>query len=147
MTAPIFVDSNVLVYRHDLAAGGKQAQAASWLHYLWSSRRGRLSWQVLEEFYVNATQKLKPGLARDVAREEVLDLAAWGPIAIDSRSLSLAWQIQDRFGLSFWDALIVAGARLAGCASVLTEDLQHGQNLDGVRVVSPFEEEPPSDLL
>ena len=53
-------------------------------------------------------------------------------------------EIQDRFGFHFWDALVVAAAKAAGCDTLLTEDLQHGQDLDGLRVVSPFEEAPPS---
>ena len=142
MTAPVFVDSNVLVYRHDVTAGAKQVRAAEWLTYLWRSGRGRVSWQVLEEFYVNATHKLKPGLPAEIARAEVLDLIEWAPIPIDTKSLSLAWEIQDRFQLSFWDSLIVAGARLSGSATLLTEDLQAGQDLGGVRVVNPFDEAP-----
>lgn len=144
MIAPVFVDSNILLYRHDLAAGSKQVLAAEWLSHLWRSGRGRVSWQVLEEFYVNATLKLKPGLPREIARAEVLDLTEWTPVPIDTRSLSLAWEVQDRFRLSFWDSLIVAAARIAGCGSLLTEDLQAGQDLGGVVVVNPFQEAPPS---
>lgn len=77
MSGLTFVDSNILVYRHDLKEGAKQLAAQAWLSYLWESRRGRISWQVLEEFYVNATHKLKPGLPPELAREEVRDLASW----------------------------------------------------------------------
>jgi predicted nucleic acid-binding protein len=109
---------------------------------LWRSRRGRLSSQVLSEFYVNATQKLKPGLDRDVARADVLALSEWRPVAIDHHVFDEAWHIQDRYGLGFWDALIVGAACACGCRCVLTEDLQDGQDLAGVRVISPFRHRP-----
>lgn len=138
MTALVFVDSNVLLYRHDSADPGKQEAAAAWLARLWQSRTGRLSLQVLQEFYVNATQKLKPGLDRRLAREEVLDLRAWRPFTVSVDTVETAWRFQDRFGLSFWDSLIVATAKAGGCRYLLTEDLQHGQDLDGVEVLNPF---------
>lgn len=138
MTAPVFVDSNVLLYRHDTADPEKQAAAEAWLAHLWRARSGRLSLQVLQEFFVNATQKLKPGLDRRTAREEIRDLRAWRPLSATLDTLEAAWGIQDRFGFSFWDSLIVASAQAAGCRYLLTEDLQHGQELESVQVVSPF---------
>lgn len=109
---------------------------------LWRSRRGRVSGQVLSEFYVNVTQKLKPGLERDVARGDVVALSEWQPVAIDHRVFEHAWHLQDRYGLSFWDVLIVGAALVSGCPYLLTEDLQDGQDLAGVRVVSPFLHRP-----
>ena len=144
MTALVFVDTNVLLYRHDIARPEKQEAASAWLSHLWRVRSGRVSMQVLQEFYVNATQKLKPGLARQSAREEIQDLMSWSPIPIDARLIEGAWNLQDRFGLSFWDSLIAAAARSAGCRFLLTEDLQHDQDLNGVRVLSPFIARPSS---
>jgi len=69
----------------------------------------------------------------------------WGPAHIDAQTLATAWSIEDRFGLSFWDALVVASAQATGCDALLTEDLQHDMDFDGVRVVDPFEV-PPTDL-
>lgn len=112
--------------------------AEAWLTHLWRTRSGRLSSQVLQEFYVNVTGKLKPGLGIREARMEVRDLTAWRPVLIDMNLVDLAWGIQDRYGFSFWDSLIVAAAKEAGCAYLLTEDLQHDQDLDGVRVLNPF---------
>ncbi|MFN2444837.1 MAG: PIN domain-containing protein [Vicinamibacterales bacterium] len=137
-TAPIFVDSNVLVYVRDSADKEKQRRAEAWMVELWRSRRGRLSTQVLTEFYVNATQKLRPGLDRETARADVRGLSAWQPVMLDSAVFDEAWRIQDRIKLSFWDALIVGTAQVAGCRYVLTEDLQHAQEIAGVRIVSPF---------
>ncbi|MGQ0670566.1 MAG: PIN domain-containing protein [Actinomycetota bacterium] len=135
---PVFVDTNVLVDARDTSDPGKQARAHAWMHHLWEAEAGRLSVQVLEEYYVTVTRKLQPGLPREEARADIEDLVAWRPVPADDRLLEAAWSIEDRFGLSFWDALIVAAAHEAGCASLLTEDLQHGADLDGVRVVDPF---------
>jgi predicted nucleic acid-binding protein len=75
MTARTFVDSNTLVYAHDADAGIRQRRAAEELVGLWANGKGLLSTQVLQEFYVNVTQKIKAPLARSVAREVVRDYA------------------------------------------------------------------------
>lgn len=146
MTAPVFVDTNVLVYSLDQREPEKQDRAREWLDRLWATHRGRISFQVLQEFYVIVTRKLDPGLAAEAARKIVRALWAWQPVAIDERSFRAAWDIQDRFQLSWWDALIVASARSAQCSVLLTEDLQHGQDLDGLRVIDPFQV-APNDVI
>ena len=94
--------------------------------------------QVLEEYYVATTSKLRPGLAPDEARADVADLLAWRPVSIDGNLVRIAWDLEDRFSLSFWDALIIAAARVSDCRSLLTEDLQEGARYDGVTIVDPF---------
>jgi len=136
MSVPVFVDTNVFIYALDQSDPIKQTAAQLWRAELWRSRRGRVSFQVLQEFFVKVTQKW-PG-AREEARGEVRDLLAWRPVAIDAAILEQGWKIQDRYQLSFWDALIVAAAKAAACRYLLTEDLQADQELDGVIVVSPF---------
>src|SRR6266498_519234 len=79
MTAPVFVDANVLVYARDAGHEGKHAQANAWLAFLWESRRGRLSFQVLHEYYVTVTSKLKPGMSREAARHDIRDPAELAP--------------------------------------------------------------------
>lgn len=69
-------------------------------------------------------------------------LHAWQPVPVDVNVVRGAWQEEDRFSLNYWDALIVAAARLAGCVGILTEDLANGQDLDGLQVVSPFSATP-----
>jgi predicted nucleic acid-binding protein len=140
MSAPVFVDTNVLLYAVDEAEPRKHGAAIEWRADLWRSRRGRVSYQVLQEFYVQALRKNPKRTA--AARAEVRDLLAWDPIPVDGAVVEGAWHLQDRYRLSFWDALIVAAAHAAGCGYLLTEDLSHGQILDGVRVVSPFEVSP-----
>jgi predicted nucleic acid-binding protein len=135
---PVFVDTNVLVYARDASDTEKQATAAAWMEHLWTSAAGRLSVQVLQEYYVTVTRKLDPGLPTDEARDDVRDLAAWRPVRIDEAMLDSAWRVEDRFELSFWDSLIVAAAHAAGCEFLLTEDLQHDLAIDGLRVADPF---------
>jgi predicted nucleic acid-binding protein len=141
MTAPVFVDTNVLLYAVDTTDPEKHRSAAAWRLELWKSRRGRLSFQILQEFYVQAVRK-NP-LGADAAEAEVRDLFAWDPVVVDAPVIEAAWHLRKRFNLSFWDALVVGAAKAAGCSHLLTEDLSHGQDLDGVRVVSPFRVAPP----
>ncbi len=140
MTAPIFVDTNVFIYALDEANAEKHQAARMWRTELWKSHRGRISYQVLEEFYAKVTQKWPS--TREEARAEVRDLLAWRPVAVDAELLERGWKIQDRYGLSFWDALIVAAAKSTSCRYLLTEDLRADQNLDGVLVVNPFLRDP-----
>lgn len=135
---PIFVDTSVLVYARDAREPAKQERAAAWMEHLWSTGIGRLSVQVLAEFYVTVTRKLDPGMEPAVARADVEDLLAWGPVPLDGDLLLTAWSLEERFRLSFWDALIVAAARTARCEALLTEDLHHGATYDGVRILDPF---------
>ena len=140
MIGPVFVDTNVLIYALDEADRRKQEAARTWRAELWKSRRGRISFQVLQEFYVNVTRKWPA--AREEARAEVRDLLSWKPLALDAAVLERGWKIQDRYKLPFWDALIVAAAKQAACGYLLTEDLQAGQEIDGVTVVNPFQAGP-----
>jgi len=142
MTAAVFVDTNILVYSRDASEPVKQEQAMAWMTHLWTTKTGRLSYQVLQEFYVTVTMKLEPGLDAERARNEILALLPWRPIPIDARVMEGAWRIQDRYGLSWWDTLIVSAAQVGNCAYLLTEDLQHDQLFDGVQVINPFRLSP-----
>ena len=142
MDGLFFVDSNLLLYRRDRGETTKQPLAAAWLAALWQTRRGRLSVQVLEEFYHVATHRLRPGLPPAEAQEEVRELFTWQPLPITPPLITTAWAIEGRYGFSFWDSLIVAAAQRTGCLYLLTEDLQGDQELDGVRVLNPFDHPP-----
>ena len=137
MTA-VFVDTNVLIYSEDGRVPEKQAQALAWLRVLWQRRAGRLSNQVLNEFYTNVTRKIKPPMQPGDARAEVRRYQRWQPWAIDHPTVETAWSVESRFGFSYWDALIVASAQTLGCRYLLTEDMQHGQVLDSVQILNPF---------
>ena len=137
MTA-VFVDTNVLLYSEDGAHRAKQARAVEWLHALWLRRLGRLSTQVLNEFYANATHKIKPPMPQGDARAEVRRYQRWQPWLLDHATVETAWSVQSRFGLSYWDALIVAAALAQGCRYLLSEDMQHLQVMDQTQVINPF---------
>lgn len=142
----VFVDTNVLVYLRDARDLEKQTRAAEWMAELWSRRAGRLSTQVLEEYYVTVTAKLAPGLPIEEARDDVMALRAWKPLPIEIDLVEAAWRAQDRWGFSFWDSLVVAAAQAQECRVLLTEDLSNGQSLGDLRVVSPFAT-PPGDVF
>lgn len=144
MSGPVFVDTNVLVYARDATVPKKQAQASEWIAHLWRTRQGRVSTQVLAEFYAVVTRKLTPPVPVALARKEVLDLMAWSPFPLDRKGITAAWACQDDFGLSWWDALIASAAQLAGCSHLLSDDFQEGRTLGGVTVISPFRHSPAS---
>jgi predicted nucleic acid-binding protein len=146
MSAPVFVDTNVLVYVRDRTEEEKQRRAAEWIARLWDTRLGRLSTQVLQEYYVTVTAKLSPPRTREEAREDVISLTAWSPAQMDVRVIERAWSLEDRYSFSWWDALIVASGLVGRCAYLLSEDLQDGQVIDGMRIISPFTHEPESVL-
>ena len=143
MNAPVFVDTNILVYDRDERDRAKHQRARAWMTALWDRPGlGVVSGQVLTEFYWTVTRKLKPGIPEDQARGYVQTLAAWPVVPIDEAVIVEGWSVQDRYGFAFWDALVVAAALMGGCRSLLTEDLQHGQDLDGLAVVNPFVQAP-----
>ena len=138
MTAPVFVDTNVLLYARDASEPVKQPRAAAWLERLWREQLGRTSVQVLSEYYVNVTRKLDPGLPADEGWDDVMALFAWRPQPIDEALMQSAREIEKRHRLSWWDSLVVGAAQLQGCVLLLTEDLQDGGVYGGVSVRSPF---------
>jgi predicted nucleic acid-binding protein len=142
MSGTVFVDTNVLVYVRDRTDEDKQRRAAEWLASLWEARVGRLSVQVLQEYYVVMTRKLDPPRPQEEVREDVLALTAWRPTVVEPALMEQAWDIEDRFGLSWWDALIVAAALASRCRYLLSEDFQDGQVIDGLTIVNPFAHEP-----
>src|SRR5258708_9779961 len=118
--SPVFVDSNVFLYAIDEADPKKQQAARHWRSELWRSRRGRISFQVLGEFYVNAVRK-QPA-AREEARSEGRDLLAWKPVVADAALLERGWKIQDRYRLSYWDSLISAPPNAPSSPSLPNQD-------------------------
>lgn len=103
------------------------------------AENSRLSYQVLQEYYITVTQKLSPGLEISDARDDVRVFETWNPNAVNKTVIESAWNIQDRFSFSWWDALIVSSAQILDCRYLLTEELQHQQDLDGLTVINPFQ--------
>src|SRR5262245_28014075 len=137
MNGRTFVDTNVLIYAHDIDAKSKHLAARAILRELWSERTGVLSPQVLQEFYVNVTRKIPRPISKDSARLVVNNYAVW---CIDTTptEISTAFQIEDASKIGFWDALIVASALKSGAARILSEDLNSGQAIAGIRIENPF---------
>lgn len=137
MSGKTFIDTNVLIYAHDVDATEKHQIAKTVLRTLWTKRAGVLSTQVLQEFYVNVTRKIQSPLSKDLARLVVSSYAIW---CVDTTpaEISTAFRIEDESGIGFWDALIVSAAAKSGATRILSEDLNAGQRIAGVLVENPF---------
>jgi len=131
-----FLDTNVLVYADDLDAGTKREKARGLLDEALASGEGVVSTQVLQEFFVISTGKL--GVEPALARRKVELLAEMDLVRVDLDLILAAIDLSRLHSFSFWDALIVRAAAVAGCGILLSEDLQHGQVVDGVRIEDPF---------
>lgn len=131
-----FLDTNVVVYADDLDAGEKRTKAQEILKDALASGEGVVSTQVLQEFFVIVTGKL--GVDPALARRKVELLAEMDLVGIDLDLLLDAIDLSRLHAFSLWDALIVRAAAAAGCGVLLTEDLQHGQVVYGVRIENPF---------
>ena len=140
MSDKTFVDTNVLIYAHDIDAGRKHDIGKAVLRELWVDRAGVLSTQVLQEFYVNVTQKIRRPLSKPAARSVVGTYAAWCVDGITTVDITAAFQIQDDAKISFWDALIVAVAMRSGSRRVLSEDRNPGQTIACVTIENRFAE-------
>jgi predicted nucleic acid-binding protein len=134
----VFIDTNVLVYAHDAEDKEKAAAAIALLTELWTSGTGAVSTQVLQEFYSVATGKLRPPMSPAEARQVVADYAEWAVVETTPQLILSATVLHERHEVSFWDALIVEAALLAGADTLLTEDLHHGQQFGPLAVHNPF---------
>ncbi len=134
----IFLDTNILVYAHDLDAGEKYHRAREVVAGLWESGEGVLSVQVLEEFYVNVTKKIPNPLGKSEARDIIRQYLVWEPVSIEGDLILEASDIEERYQISFWDALIIAAAKAGGAPVIFTEDITHNQVIEGIRIQNPL---------
>ena len=137
MSDRFFVDTNVLVYAHDISAGEKHARARDLVERLWRERSGVLSTQVLQELYVSLRKARTPLPAAD-AGAVVKNYLRWEVVVNTGDSILEAIDIEGRYKLSFWDAMIVQAASTAGAEVLYSEDLSHGQTYGSVRVLNPL---------
>jgi predicted nucleic acid-binding protein len=142
MSARAFVDTNILVYAHDSAAGSKHLLAKSLVAELWESRSAVISTQVLQEFYVTVRKKVLKAEDAKQAKRWVSHYLNWNVVANDGASVLRAIEIEQRYQLSFWDAMIVQAAKESGATLLYSEDLNHSQVLAGVRVHNPLIDAP-----
>jgi predicted nucleic acid-binding protein len=137
MSGKTFADTNILIYAHDLDAKEKYLAAKEVLDELWANRTGVISAQVLQEFYVNVTRKLPKPLSKKIARTIVDTYVIWC-VDVTPAEITTAFRIEDEARISFWDALICAAAMKSGAERILSEDLNAGQRITGIRIENPF---------
>jgi predicted nucleic acid-binding protein len=138
MKDKIFVDTNILIYAHDLSAGDRHIKASAIIESLWEAETGVISTEVIQEFYVAVTRKIKNPLKLAEAREIIRNYLAW-PVQInDPKTTIRAYEIEEKSSLSFWDALIVAAALRLQAKKIISEDLNHGQIIEGILIENPL---------
>jgi predicted nucleic acid-binding protein len=135
-----FVDTNILIYAHDRSAGVKHARARQLLEQLWSSGEGVLSTQVLQELCVNLRRKVARPVPLEEIRQLIQDYLSWEVVVNTPESAIHALEIESRYKISFWDALILHAAESSGAAILYSEDLAPGQRYGSVQVVDPLVE-------
>jgi predicted nucleic acid-binding protein len=135
----VFIDTNIIIYAYDVSAGKKHEIAEQIYRDLWDSGGGVISSQVLQEFFVNVTQKIPNPLDTRSAKEIITDLLRWDVIVNDGESITDAIDIHSRFGFSFWDSLIVSAALKGGVSTLQSEDLSHKQVINGLTILNPFQ--------
>jgi predicted nucleic acid-binding protein len=138
----VFIDTNILIYARETTDPTKALTCEAWLSRLADSRSMVISRQVMNELYANLIYKRHLKRPAAEARREVLALEPFATAPANAATLASAWDIQDRFGLHFWDALLVASANAADCDFFLSEDLSDQQLYGRVRVINPFRHSP-----
>jgi predicted nucleic acid-binding protein len=138
MSDRCFVDTNILVYAHDRSAGSKHQRARQLIEDLWSSGQGVLSTQVLQELCISVRRKASRPLSVEETRRLLQDYLSWEIVVNTPASVLQALDIEARYKISFWDALIVQAAESSGVAILYSEDLASGQSYGSIRVVNPF---------
>ncbi len=139
MPDKIFIDTNILVYAHDTSAGIKNTIAKNLIMELWENKTGCLSIQVMQEFYVTVTQKVPTPMDNTTAIEIIRDLQYWNVHEPQVDDVINAIDIQLRYHLSFWDAMILQSALQLGCNLLWSEDLNPGQIFESVKLINPFQ--------
>ncbi len=134
-----FVDTNIFVYAYDKGKGMEQKLARELITGLWEDGRGCVSIHVLQELYVVMTQKVSTPLSPGTASQIIADLSVWHHHVPNTGDVLEAIKIQQRYKISFWDAMIVNSAWKTGCSIIWTEDLNSGQVYGNVTVYNPFE--------
>jgi len=142
MNAKQFVDTNILMYAHDVSAGAKHQRAKALVEELWRTRLGVVSTQVLQELCVNLRRQAGRPLALKATRDLIADYLSWQVMVNTGESILEALEFEDRYQISFWDALVVQAAQASGADILYSEDLSDGQPYGAVRVVNPLAPAP-----
>jgi len=142
MSDRYFVDTNILMYAHDTSAGPKHERARAVVEELWRDRTGVVSTQVLQELSVNLRRKAGRPLDTKATREIVVDYLTWRVVVNGGDSILEALDLEARYQISFWDALVLQAAQTSGAGILYSEDLSHGQTYGSVRVINPLRASP-----
>ena len=142
MSDKYFVDTNILMYAHDTSAGAKHERAKALIEELWRQRSGVVSTQVLQELCVNLRRKAGRPPTTKIARELVSDYLSWHVVVNGGEAIVEALDLEERYQISFWDALIIQAAQTSGAEVLYSEDLSDGQQYGPVRVVNPLVDPP-----
>jgi predicted nucleic acid-binding protein len=137
----IFFDTNILVYGFDNTDQRKYAIASDLIIQAYQKGNGVLSTQVLKEFFVTVTQKISRKMPLDSAEQAIRDFALWRVVETSVSLILKAITFHRQHNLSFWDAMIVAAAKVSNCATLFTEDLPHDSKIENVHIVNPFAED------
>lgn len=138
MTDNIFIDTNILVYAHDATAGDKHSRARDLFLGLWENKTGCLSIQVMQEFYVTVTTKAARPMDHLIAAGIIHNLSYWKVHEPKSGDVIRAIDLQQRYKISFWDAMILQSASQLGCSIIWSEDLNPGQDYEGMKLLNPL---------
>lgn len=138
MSDKYFLDTNILVYAHDCSTGWKNDRARTLIAELWDSGNGVLSTQVLQELCINLRRKCAVPLSFEETKRVMEDYLTWEVVVNTPKSVVQALDIEQRYKISFWDALIIQAAETSGASTLYSEDLSSGQSYGPVQVVNPF---------
>ena len=138
MANKFFVDTNILIYAHDTSAGLKHARARQLIEKLWDTGEGVLSTQVLQELCVNLRRRVARPPSVDELRRLIQDYLSWEIVVNSPQSVIQALEIEVRYQVSYWDALVIQAAETSGAAILYSEDLSDGQQYGPVQVVDPL---------
>lgn len=140
MNDRVFLDTNVLIYAHEPGTGIKHERARTLIENLWKTGDGVLSTQVMQELCVNLRHRTAKPWTVEETRNLIFDYMSWHIVVNTPDSITAALEIENRYQISFWDALIIYAAESSGVAILYSEDLSDGQLYGSVRVVNPFAE-------
>jgi predicted nucleic acid-binding protein len=138
MAQKSFIDTNILIYAHDRSAGAKHDRARELIERLWASGEGVLSTQVLQELCINLRRKLARPLPAEQVRRLIQDYMSWEVVVNTAESVIQALEIEVRYKISFWDALVLHAAESSGATILYSEDLSSGQRYGSIQVVNPL---------
>jgi predicted nucleic acid-binding protein len=136
MSVRSFFDSNVILYADDKHSRSKQRRSIDLIEEHRRAGTGVVSNQVLQEYFSVVTRKL--GLPATAARKKVEFFSRFQVATTRPQDILAAIDLHRLHGISFWDAMIIRASQATGCPVIFSEDMQHGRDFEGTRIVNPF---------